>query len=67
MTQRRKIGVSRQAVAKGESAESLPDVEKCMAVAELFGVTVDDFLRHDESSLAALISPKGKHIFGVIP
>ena len=33
-----KLGVTRQAVAKWESGETLPDLEKCRLLAELFGV-----------------------------
>ena len=32
------VGVSRQAVAKWESGETIPDLEKCKLMAELFGV-----------------------------
>lgn len=40
-----KIGVSRQAVSKWESEQSLPDIEKIILLSELFDVTTDYILR----------------------
>ena len=40
-----KIGVSRQTLSKWETGESLPDIEKCKMLAELFGVTLDDLVK----------------------
>ena len=37
-----KVGVTRQAVAKWEAGETIPDLEKCRCLAELFGVSLDD-------------------------
>lgn len=42
-----RIGVSRQAVSKWEMAQSVPDITRVMAIADLFGVPVD-FLLKDE-------------------
>ena len=36
-----RIGVTRQSVAKWESGETVPDLEKCRLLAELFGVSLD--------------------------
>ena len=33
-----KIGVTRQAIAKWESGETVPDLDKCRMLAEVFGV-----------------------------
>ena len=33
-----KIGVSRQTLSKYETGESLPDIEKCGMIANVFGV-----------------------------
>jgi len=41
------LGVSRQAVSKWESGQSLPEVEKLIAMGELFGVTIDYILKGD--------------------
>lgn len=40
-----KIGVSRQAVSKWESALSTPDMNKILALSELFGVSTDYLLK----------------------
>ena len=40
-----KIGVSRQAVSKWESEQSLPDIEKIILLSEYFDVTTDYLLR----------------------
>lgn len=40
-----KIGVSRQAVSKWESEQSLPDIEKVILLCEFFDVTTDYLLR----------------------
>ena len=39
------LGVSRQAVSKWESGQSLPEIEKLLAMSELFGVTIDYILK----------------------
>lgn len=40
-----KVGVSRQAVSKWESEQSTPDLEKIIAMSELFEVTMDYILK----------------------
>lgn len=62
-----KIGVSRQTLSKYETGESLPNIEKCMAIADAFGVTVDDLVNYTkENNMGLNIPPKGKHIFGMV-
>lgn len=58
-----RIGVSRQAVAKWETGETLPDIESVVKLAELFDVTVDMFL-HPLEGLKDEDDSK-KHIFGM--
>lgn len=60
------IGVTRQAVAKWENGESLPDLSNCAALADLYGVTVDALLHHDRAAAGVGIPPKGKHMFGPV-
>lgn len=61
------IHVSRQTLSKYETGESLPDIEKCKKLADVFGVTVDDLISYDkEKSLGLSVPPKGKHIFGMV-
>lgn len=40
-----KMGVSRQAVSKWESGQSSPDLEKVIAMSELFEITTDYILK----------------------
>ena len=62
-----KVGVSRQAVAKWESGETVPDLEKCRLLAELFGVTLDDLANFEpEENFGIGVPPKGKHMFGLV-
>ncbi len=61
-----KIGVSRQAVAKWESGETIPDILNCDALAKLFDVSVDDLIHYDPSVEKTGIPPKGKHLFGTV-
>ena len=61
-----KIGVSRQAYAKWEKGETLPDIERCQKIASLYGVTLDSLVNFSEKvgKTAAFPGPKGRHIFG---
>ena len=62
-----KIGVSRQTLSKYETGESLPDIEKCKALADAFGVTLDDLVNYSPSENLGLgVPPRGKHIFGMV-
>ena len=63
------IGVSRQTLSKYETGESLPDIEKCKLLADIFSVTVDDLITYDKSldgNIGLGVPPKGKHIFGMV-
>ena len=60
------IGVSRQAVAKWESGESVPDIVNCDALAQLYNVELNDLIHHDQEQTGLNIPPKGKHIFGIV-
>ncbi|MBQ7338548.1 MAG: helix-turn-helix transcriptional regulator [Clostridia bacterium] len=42
-----KMGVSRQAVSKWEGAQTVPDLEKILQMAKLFGVTTDYLLKDE--------------------
>ena len=47
--------------------ESLPDIGKCKALADVFGVTMDelvDFKKEEGFGLG--VQPKGKHVFGMV-
>ena len=62
-----KIGVSRQAVAKWENGESVPDISNCALLAELYNVTIDDLINYKKDENIGLpIAPKGKYMFGTV-
>lgn len=61
-----RVGVSRQAVAKWETGESLPDLVNCDALAQLYDVELSDLLHHDQAQTGVRLPPKGKHIFGTV-
>lgn len=58
-----KIGVSRQAIANWEKGENTPDISKCIALADLYDVSIDTLVGHS-SSPSAITPPKGKYFFG---
>lgn len=63
------IGVSRQTLSKYETGESLPDIEKCKLLADVFSVSMDDLISYkkdEEENLGLGVPPKGKHIFGMV-
>lgn len=58
------IGVSRQAVSKWESGETMPDIINCDALSQLYEVSLDNLLHFDHDQNSFGIPPKGKHMFG---
>ena len=60
------IGVSRQAVAKWETGETIPDILNCDALAHFYDVELNDLIHHDPDETNLGIAPKGKHIFGTV-
>ncbi|MGP5429613.1 helix-turn-helix domain-containing protein [Enterococcus malodoratus] len=62
-----RLEVSRQAVAKWENGDSLPDILKCDALASLYDVTLTDLIHHNQEDNGLPIGPAGKHIFGTVP
>ena len=62
-----KVGVTRQSVAKWEAGESVPDLDKCKQLADIFGVSLDDLANYEpDENLGLAVPPKGKHIFGLV-
>ena len=43
-----KLGVTRQSVSKWEGAQSVPDIDKILQLARLFGVTTDYLLKEEQ-------------------
>ena len=56
-----KLGVTRQSVSKWEGAQSIPDLDKILRLAELFGVSTDYLLKEEmeEVEYAEETKPEG--------
>lgn len=63
-----KAGISRQAYAKWESGATIPDVEKCSLLAEVYGTTIDSLVRTEKVEGVGVIppAPMGKNIWGSV-
>lgn len=49
------VGVTPQTVSKWERAETYPDIETLPAIANYFGVTIDELLGNDKTQTDAMI------------
>lgn len=61
------VGVSRQAYTRWERGETVPDIKSCVALADLYEVSLDElvnFSGHKNEKLP--LPPRGKHLFGVV-
>lgn len=63
-----KIGISRQAYAKWESGSTVPDIDKCSRLAEIFGVSIDSLVKTEKTEGIGTVppAPKGKNIWGTV-
>lgn len=61
-----RLHVSRQTLSKYETGESLPDIEKCKAIADVFDVSMDDLVNYEQTDYGPDVPPKGKHMFGMV-
>lgn len=61
-----KVGVSRQAVSKWESEQSIPDTEKVVALSEFFGVTTDYLLKGIEPVQNNTVAKPDARLFVVV-
>ena len=63
-----KIGISRQAYAKWETGATVPDIEKCLLLAEVYGTTIDSLIRTESVEGLGIIPPvpRGKNIWGSV-
>lgn len=63
-----KIGISRQAYAKWERGATVPDIVKCGALAQVYGVSIDSLLKTEKADGIGMIPPAqpGKHIWGSV-
>ena len=58
------LDVSRQVIAKWERGDSTPELDICVKLAELYGVTLDNLVNYNEEETGLGVPPKGKHVFG---
>lgn len=63
-----KINISRQAYAKWERGDTIPDVEKCSRLAEIYGVSIDSLIKTEKAEGIGTVppAPKGKNIWGTV-
>ena len=63
-----KIGISRQAYAKWESGATIPDIEKCAKLANIYGTTIDSLIETKEVDGVGTVppAPLGKNIWGSV-
>lgn len=64
-----KIGISRQAYAKWENGTTIPDIEKCRLLADLYEVTLDSLVRTEkQEGIEAVLppAPRGKSLWGTV-
>lgn len=61
-----RIGVARQTVAKWEAGDAIPDLGNASRLAEVFGVSLDGLVHHDEMADGYPLPPRGLHLFGVV-
>lgn len=61
-----RIGISRQAYSKWESGVTVPDIEKCQPLAQVYGITIDSLVNTERVEGIGIIAPapKGKNILG---
>ena len=45
-----KLGISRQTLSKYETGESIPDIERSKAIADAFGVSLDELVNYENGS-----------------
>ena len=62
-----KVGVTRQAIAKWEAGDSVPDLQTGRKLAEVLNVSLDELVSFEtDNSAGLMMPPKGKHLFGIV-
>ena len=61
-----KLSVTRQTLAKWENGEASPTIDDCIRMADIFDITVNDLAADMKEEELDFVSPKGKHIFGLV-
>ena len=60
------VKVSRQTVAKWENGETVPDINQCRIIAELFQISLEAISSDMSEDEMIHLGPKGKQFFGVV-
>lgn len=63
-----KIGISRQAYAKWENGSTVPDIEKCACLADIYGISIDSLVKETSTVMSTPVppAPRGKNIWGSV-
>ena len=63
-----RIGISRQAYGKWESGATIPDIEKCQALAQVYDTTIDALVGTKQVEGVGFVppAPQGKNIWGSV-
>ena len=63
-----KIGISRQAYAKGESGATVPDIDRAALLAQAYGISLDSLLKTSTVDGIGMVppAPQGKNIWGSV-
>ncbi len=63
-----KIDISRQAYAKWEKGATIPDIEKCKRLADLYGIAIDALIKTEtvDEKMTIPPAPTGKNIWGSV-
>ncbi|HEM4051841.1 TPA: helix-turn-helix transcriptional regulator [Streptococcus suis] len=56
----KKLFISRQAVSKWENSEAMPDIDKLVQLAEIFGVSLDYLVLGKEPEKEIVVEQRGK-------
>ncbi|MCM1114125.1 MAG: helix-turn-helix transcriptional regulator [Clostridium sp.] len=59
-----KLGISRQSISKWERAESSPEIDNLMALAKIYGITVDELLDTSDDKVIVKDNKKEKDFKG---
>ena len=62
------IEISRLSYAKWESGATIPDIEKCKRLADIYGITLDSLIKTETVDGKTVVppAPKGKNIWGSV-
>lgn len=63
-----KIGISRQAYSRWENGSTIPDIEKCAMIADIYGISIDNLFKSKSADNFnnPFFAPKDKNIWGSV-